>query len=95
MATKTRVVYERPLPGGGYVHVEQEGDPTAVDGTRVQVAVERRRDPARRQGHQPPVIASERGTGVAAVLRRVIEIAQDNVEIARRLLRRSGGRARF
>lgn len=95
MATRTRVVYERPLPGGGFVHVEQgEGSPGG-EGAQVQVAVERRRDPARRAGHQPPVIASEQDTMLSAALRRVMEIAQDNVEIARRLLRRSGGKARF
>ncbi len=93
--TKTKVVYERDLPGGGFVHVE-EGEVSDRSATpRVQVAVERRRDPARRDGHEPPVIAIEEGGAVESLLRRLVAIASDNVEIARRLLRRSGGRARF
>ncbi len=92
---KTKVVYERELPGGGFVQVEEgeaEGQPETP---RASVAVERRRDPARREGHLPPVIAAEEGSAVESLLRRLVEIASDNVEIARRLLRRSGGRARF
>lgn len=87
---KTRVVYERPLPGGGRVHVEEEvGDEAVVH--RVHLAVERRSDPSRREGHAPPVIVTEEGPLLAQLVRRVVAIASSNVELARALLRRSGG----
>ena len=91
---KTKVLYERPLPGGGYVHVEEEGpsDPTVH---RVHVAVERRSDPSRREGHEPPVIVTEEGGSLTQLVRRLVAIASDNVEVAKGLLRRSGGNARF
>lgn len=89
-----RIVYQRPLPGGGFVHVEEEGDRTAVH--RAHVAVERRVDPSRRDGHEPPIIAVAEGATAQGVVRQLLEIATDNVAIARALLRRqSGGRARF
>jgi len=92
--TDFRTVYERPLPGGGFVHVEQEDDRTSVH--RAHVAVERRVDPNRRDGHEPPIIAVAEGTTAQSVVRQLLEIATDNVAIARALLRRqSGGRARF
>jgi hypothetical protein len=89
-----RVLYERELPGGGYVHVEET---SAVDGIpRTCVSVERRRDPSRREGHEPPVIASAEGGGAQNVFQQMLEIASDNVAIARALLRwQSDGKARF
>lgn len=91
---KTKVLYERPLPGGGFVHVEEAGasDPAVH---RVHVAVERRSDPSRREGHEPPVIAAEEGGSLAQLVRRLVAVASDNVEVAKGLLRRSNGRARF
>ncbi len=91
---KAKTLYERPLPGGGYVHVEQESrDDT--DTHRARVFVERRADPARRVGHQPPVIASEEGKS-RTVFQRLLSIARDNVEVARGLLRLGGdGKAKF
>jgi hypothetical protein len=91
---KGKILYERPLPGGGYVHV-QETDGTDTGTHRVAVAVERRGDPSRRDGHQPPVIATAEGRSLSALVRRLLGIAADNVEVAKGLLRRSGGRARF
>ena len=91
---RTKVLYERALPGGGYVHVEADGvsDPEVH---RVQVAVERRSDPSRREGHSPPVIATAEGGSLTQLLRRLVALASDNVEIAKGLLKRTGGRARF
>ncbi|MFN8573589.1 MAG: hypothetical protein U0132_16160 [Gemmatimonadaceae bacterium] len=89
-----RVLYERPLPGGGYVQVEEDASAQAVH--RGHVAVERRSDPDRREGHEPPIIASAEGASAQSVVRQLLEIATDNVAIARELLRRHmGGRARF
>jgi hypothetical protein len=76
------------------VHVEAEGDIDPVV-HRVHVAVERRSDPSRREGHSPPVIATAEGGSLTQLLRRLVALANDNVEVARGLLRRSGGRARF
>ena len=89
-----RVLYERPLPGGGFVQVEEEqGDPAVHRG---RVAVERRSDPDRRDGHEPPIIASAEGASAHNVVRQLLEIANDNVAIARELLRlHMNGRARF
>jgi hypothetical protein len=92
---RPRVLYQRELPGGGYVHVHE--DP-AEDGAphRARVLVERRTDPARRTGHEPPVIASAEGSSTHSVFRQLLEIASDNVAIARALLRwQSDGKARF
>ncbi|MGQ0647391.1 MAG: hypothetical protein ACT4P7_07445 [Gemmatimonadaceae bacterium] len=92
---KTKVLYERTLPGGGFVHVEAEGEDTSAALHRVHVAVERRSDPSRREGHRPPVIATEEGGSLSQLMRRLVALANDNVEVAKGLLRRTGGRARF
>jgi hypothetical protein len=54
-------VYRRTLPGGGFVNVDVE-DPSKSGTHRAYVAVERRKDPIRRDGHVPPVIATAEGT---------------------------------
>jgi hypothetical protein len=68
------VAYSRPLPGGGRVIVEQE-----PDGARLWV--ERRTDPHRRVGHTPPVLA------LAPAVDELVEIAADNVAVARAIQR--------
>jgi hypothetical protein len=92
---KAKVLYERPLPGGGFVHVEEENlENTATH--RASVWVERRSDPARREGHVPPVIASAEGKSSTTVFQKLLSIARDNVEVARGLLRLGGdGKAKF
>lgn len=92
---RRRVLYHRELPGGGYVNVEEEpASPGAVH--RAHVAVERRREALRRDGHVPPVIASAEGITTHSVFRQLLEIASDNVAIARALLQwQSDGKARF
>lgn len=90
----TKILYQRSLPGGGYVHVEGNDEETSVH--RGRIAVERRIDPVRRDGHEPPIIAVAEGATAQSVIRQLLEIATDNVAIARALLRRqAGGRARF
>lgn len=92
---RRRILYQRELPGGGYVSVEEDA---SIPGEirRAHVAVERRREPFRREGHDPPVIASAEGSTTHSVFRQLLEIASDNVAIARALLRwQSDGKARF
>jgi hypothetical protein len=72
-------IYTRVLPGGGYVAVESRKD--SETGPVVQLAVERRADPQRRLGHPPPIVAE----GDAAA--PLVEIAADNVAVARAIQR--------
>lgn len=77
-------LYSRDLPGGGYVTIEVV--PHSASTFRAQVCVERRSDPRRRVGHQPPVIAELTGATQASVFKALYEIASDNVAIARGLV---------
>lgn len=72
-------------------------DSPSTSGThRAYVAVERRTDPARRDGHTPPVVASAEGGTRQSVFAQLLAIAADNVAVARALLRwKSDGKARF
>ena len=91
----SRIVYQRELPGGGYVHVEEE-ELANTQTHRAHVTVERRTDPTRRAGHEPPVIASAEGRSSHNVFGELLRIAQDNVAIAKALLRlRGDGSAKF
>ena len=88
-------LYHRTLPGGGYVDVDAE-PPTMTGTHRAYVAVERRADPHRRDGHVPPVVARAEGGTLQSVFSRLLAIAADNVAVARALLRwKSDGKARF
>ncbi len=94
-SNESKVVYQRELPGGGFVHVEQE-DLENTQTHRAHITVERRTDPTRRDGHEPPVIASAEGRSSQNVFGELLRIAQDNVAIAKALLRlRGDGRAKF
>ncbi|MEO7963460.1 MAG: hypothetical protein ABIT38_06060 [Gemmatimonadaceae bacterium] len=96
MSKEQKVVYERELPGGGFVHVQEEESLRDTETHRAHVTVERRSDPTRREGHEPPVIASAEETGSNAVFGELLKIAQDNVAIAKALLRlRGDGKAQF
>jgi hypothetical protein len=77
--------------------VDVELEPQTGSGThRAHIAVERRTDPVRRDGHTPPVVASAEGGTRQGVFAQLLAIAADNVAVARALLRwRSDGRARF
>lgn len=93
--SESRILYERELPGGGFVHVEEERRPD-TDTHRAHVTVERRTDPTRREGHEPPVIARAEGRSPQSVFGELLRIAQDNVAIAKALLRlRGDGKAKF
>lgn len=63
---------------------------------RAYVAVERRADPVRREGHNPPVVASAEGETRQSVFAQLLQIAADNVAVARALIRwQAGGRSHF
>ena len=93
--TESKIVYQRELPGGGYVHVEEESLQD-TETHRAHVTVERRTDPTRRDGHEPPVNARAQGRSPQSVFGELFRIAQDNVAIAKALLRlRGDGTAKF
>ena len=91
-----RIVYRRNLPGGGFVNIEAEGGTVGDQLHRAVITVERRSDPTRRDGHHPPVVAVAEGPSSSSVFRQLLEIAADNIAIARALLRsQADGRPRF
>lgn len=85
--SRTGRLYERELPGGGFVAidvaVEQSGE-REIPHTRVYV--ERRADLQRRFGHEPPVIAESEAGDTSPEFTDFLRIARDNVAIARALL---------
>ncbi len=89
-------LYTRELPGGGFVTIEARMD-SAAESCLGRIWVERRGDPKRREGHEPPVIAEIAGSSTQQLFRELYEIAADNVAVARGLiqwqLRRSASRA--
>ena len=84
------LLYSRELPSGGFVVIEAESAEGGLH--HAFLAVERRSDPSRRAGHEPPVIAEARGTSRQIVFKELYQIARDNVAISRALLRRQDGR---
>lgn len=90
-----RIVYRRNLPGGGFVNIEADSS-VAEQLHRAVITVERRSDPSRRDGHHPPVVAVAEGPSSQSVFRQLLEIAADNIAIARALLRsQADGRPHF
>lgn len=82
------LLYSRELPSGGFVMIEADNTDGGLH--HAFVAVERRSDPTRRAGHEPPVIAEARGTSRATVFKELYTIARDNTAISRALLRGQG-----
>ena len=85
------LLYIRELPGGGYVTIE--GQP-ATEGApyHAVLAVERRSDPDRRAGHEPPVVVETEAATQDEVLDRLVAIANSNVNVAAALLRWTAAR---
>ena len=79
------VLYTRELPGGGYVSIE--AIPQDAAAFRARVAVERRTDPLRRAGHEPPVVADLAGDSRADIYGELYRIASDNVAVSAALQR--------
>jgi hypothetical protein len=82
------LLYSRELPSGGFVMIEADNAEGGLH--HAFVAVERRSDPSRRAGHEPPVIAEAHGTSRATVFKELYAIARDNIAISHALLRRQG-----
>ena len=94
--TPRKTLYRRNLPGGGFVNIETDSSAPQEQVHRAVITVERRSDPARRDGHHPPVVAVSEGPSAQGVFRQLLEIAADNIAIARALLRsQADGRPRF
>lgn len=82
---RSAVLYTRELPGGGYVSIEALPERSAA--FRARVAVERRTDPLRRAGHEPPVVADMAGDSRTEVYGELYRIASDNVAVSAALQR--------
>ena len=85
------LLYSRELPSGGFVLIEADSAEGGLH--HAFLAVERRSDPSRRAGHEPPVIAEARGTSRQIVFKELYAIARDNLAISRALLQRQEGGA--
>jgi hypothetical protein len=80
-------VYQRDLPGGGYVKIDVHRDEQHV---RTRVSVERRAKHERRPGHEPVVIAEAAGDHRSPAFGDLYRMATDNAAIARALLQIEG-----
>ena len=82
--------FERELPGGGFVAIEVS---TARSVWRRPVfrgrVVVERRTAARRNGHEPPIIATAVGRTLEAVVQQLLPAAQCNATIGAALIRRT------
>lgn len=83
----TGAVYERELPGGGYVKIDVRREQQA---SRTRVFVERRAKHERRPGHQPVIIAQADGDERSPHFGDLYRMATDNAAIARKLLEIEG-----
>lgn len=80
-------LYERELPGGGYVAIEVQRSPAGDRDTPVtRLRVERRHARDRRTGHEAPIIAELAGDEWSPNFTTIFQIARDNAAIARGLL---------
>jgi hypothetical protein len=80
-------LYERELPGGGYVAIDVSVETRGEDAVpHTRVFVERRSEAVRRSGHMPPCIAEADADDSTTEFSDLLRIARDNVAIARALL---------
>jgi hypothetical protein len=79
-------LYTRELPGGGYVAIDVlpagAGSPA-----HLRLWVERRADPSRRGGHNPPIVVELDALDSEAARAELERIASDNVAIAQAIRR--------
>ncbi len=84
------LLYQRTLPGGGYVAIDAlargEGD------WHARLWVERRTENARRSGHHPPIVLEAVDADLDAAVERLRSVAADNVALAQAIRRRQAGR---
>jgi len=78
------LLYSRGLPGGGIVTIEAVSKETPE--VTARISVERRIDPQRRDGHEPPVIAEAQAPTQSTAFKELYQIASDNVAVARGLI---------
>lgn len=78
------LLYSRGLPGGGIVTIEAVSKENPA--VTARVSVERRIDPQRRDGHEPPVIAEAQAPTQSTAFKQLYQIASDNVAVARGLI---------
>jgi hypothetical protein len=78
------LLYSRGLPGGGVVTIEAVTRETPE--VTARISVERRIDPQRRDGHEPPVIAEAQAPTQSTAFKELYQIASDNVAVARGLI---------
>ena len=78
------LLYSRGLPGGGVVTIEAVSKETPE--VTARISVERRIDPQRRDGHEPPVIAEAQAPTQSTAFKELYQIASDNVAVARGLI---------
>lgn len=80
-------VYQRELPGGGYVKIDVLREQALP---RTCVFVERRAKHERRPGHKPVIIAQADGDERSPAFGELYRMATDNAAIARKLLELEG-----
>ena len=90
-------LYRRELPGAGYVtidvaHDDESESPSAAEGGRIRLSVERRADETRRSGHHPPIVAEFTGDQRAPEVGELYRMAADNAALARALIEWQGRR---
>ena len=81
-------VYERQLPGGGFVAIEVTPTRNLLGQRKYhgQVVVERRIRLERRQGHAAPTVAEVDAPTISSVFHELFPVAQSNVAVAVRCL---------
>lgn len=83
-----QIIYERQLPGGGFVIIEATPVRNLLGQRRYrgEVVVERRADNDRRVGHQAPVVASTEAATLGTVLHELFPVAHSNTALASKCL---------
>jgi len=84
-------VYERQLPGGGFVSIEVTPTRNLLGLRKYHgdVVVERRTELERRRGHVAPVVAEVDAPTISSVFHELLPVAQSNVAVATRCLVRA------
>jgi hypothetical protein len=82
---EVEVIYRRRLATGGEVRIE--ATLTQAMMYRAEVRIERREDPARRAGHEPPPIATYEGPTKLSVMAELHRVAADDALIERAFAR--------
>lgn len=81
-------VYERQLPGGGFVAIEVTPTRNLLGQRKYlgEVVVERRSQRERRQGHAAPTVAEVAAPTISSVFHELFPVAQSNAAVAARCI---------